>query len=52
VILDQSFKLRDVSIPGEGTYAVRVERRYRPSPWQRPRWRPLGTDYILVTRDT
>lgn len=50
VIMDRGFKLINVLVPGEGTYAVRVMRRVR-RPWEaRPGWRVLAADYIDIAR--
>lgn len=44
-----AFRLRNVHIPGEGQYAVRVCRRRRRS-WKGEVWRVLATDYFVVIR--
>ena len=50
VVLDSGFKLINVLIPGEGTYAVRVTRRVR-RPWEaRPGWRILAAEYLHIAR--
>jgi hypothetical protein len=52
VVLDRAFKLINVLLPGEGTYAVRVTRRVR-RPWEaKPGWRILAADYLYVSRAT
>ena len=52
VVLDKGFKLLNVLIPGEGTYAVRVTRRVR-RPWEARRgWRVLAVDYLYIARAT
>ncbi len=52
VVLDKGFKLINMLIPGEGTYAVRVTRRVRHSWEARPRWRVLAIDYLYIVRAT
>lgn len=50
ILLDRSFKLGDVFLPGEGTYVVRVIRRVR-RPWEvSSGWRVLAADYFYVRR--
>jgi hypothetical protein len=50
VILARGFKLVDLDVPGEGTYAVRVARRVR-RPWEaKAGRRVLGADYFQVRR--
>ena len=52
VVLDKGFKLINMLIPGEGTYAVRVTRRVR-RPWEARRgWRILAVDYLYIARAT
>jgi hypothetical protein len=52
VVLDRGFKLINVLVPGEGTYAVRVTRRVR-RPWEaKPGWRVLAVDYFHIARAT
>lgn len=52
VVLDKGFKLINILIPGEGTYAVRITRRVR-RPWEaRSGWRVLATDYLYIARAT
>lgn len=48
VLLDQSFKLPNIDLPGEGVYVVRVVRRVRQG-WASGR-RVLGRDYFSITR--
>jgi hypothetical protein len=48
-VREQSFRLPNVPLTGEGLYAVRVGRPFRHR-WKGPRWRPLGTDYFYVVR--
>lgn len=50
VVLERSFKLVGVSLPGEGVYAVRVARRSRRAWDLRSRWRILRADYFQLTR--
>ncbi|VTU01529.1 unnamed protein product [Gemmataceae bacterium] len=50
VILDKGFKLLNVLVPGEGTYAVRVLRRVRRRWNGRSTWRVLGVDYLRIAR--
>lgn len=52
VVLDRGFKLINVLIPGEGTYAVRVMRGGRRSWEAKRRWRVLATEYFLISRST
>ncbi|MDY3555582.1 hypothetical protein R5W24_004725 [Gemmata sp. JC717] len=50
VVLDRGFKLINVLVPGEGTYAMRVTRRVR-RPWEaNSGWRVLAADYIQIAR--
>lgn len=50
VVLDRGFKLLNVLVPGEGTYAVRVTRRVR-RPWEaKPGWRVLAAEYLHIAR--
>lgn len=50
VLVDKSFKLAGIDLPGEGVYAVRVARRVC-RPWRaKPEWRVLGSDYFSITR--
>jgi hypothetical protein len=52
VVLDKGFKLLNMLIPAEGTYAVRVTRRVR-RPWEvRRGWRILAVDYLYIARAT
>jgi hypothetical protein len=52
VVLDRGFKLINVRVPGEGTYAVRVTRQVR-RPWEAtPGWRVLAADYLFIARAT
>lgn len=52
VIMDRGFKLVNVLIPGEGSYAVRVMRAVR-RPWEaKIGWRVLAADYIQIARAT
>lgn len=48
VQFDQSFKLANIDLPGEGVYVVRVVRRVRQG-WT-SRLRVLGRDYFSITR--
>jgi hypothetical protein len=51
VVHDRSFKLINVLVPGEGTYAVRVLRGGRP--WEAKRgWRVLAVEYFHIARAT
>ncbi len=50
LVVDQGFKMLNVSLPGEGTYAVRVSKQFR-KPWEaKTRWILLATDYFLVEK--
>ncbi|MBX9628441.1 MAG: hypothetical protein K2X82_31885 [Gemmataceae bacterium] len=50
VVYDRSFKLVGMTVPGAGTYTVRVVRRAGRGWDGRRRWRVLGTDYFQVVR--
>jgi hypothetical protein len=52
VVHDRGFKLINVLIPGEGTYAVRVMRGVR-RPWEAKRgWQVLAVEYFHIARAT
>lgn len=52
VVFDRGFKLINVQVPGEGTYAVRATRRVR-RPWEaKPGWRVLAVDDFHIARAT
>jgi hypothetical protein len=49
-VVDRTFKLQNVVVPGEGSYVVRLSRRVRRR-WDGARpWRVLGADYLYVGR--
>lgn len=48
VLFDQSFKLVNIDLPGEGVYVARVVRRVSRG-WA-SRWRVLGRDSFSITR--
>lgn len=50
VVYDKGLKLVGVTVPGPGTYTVRVVRRAGRGWDGRRRWRVLGTDYFQVVR--
>lgn len=50
VVYDKGLKLVGVSVPGPGTYTIRVVRRAGRGWDGRRRWRVLGTDYFQVVR--
>lgn len=50
LVLDKGFKLINMMIPEEGTFAVRVHRRIRPHSWSPPEWRVLATEWICLSR--
>ena len=43
-VIDRTYKLVNLSYPGEGTYAVRLWRRRKT--WRGRRWHPLATEYF------
>lgn len=52
IVPDRSFKMMNVLLPGEGTYAVRVARGVR-RPWEAKRgWRVLAVEYFHIARAT
>lgn len=50
LVLDKGFKLINMMIPEEGTFAVRVHRRVRSRSWSPPDWRVLATEWICFSR--
>jgi hypothetical protein len=49
-MMDTGLKLRNLSFPGEGRYAIRILRPVK-GRWQvGPNWRTLGVEYFLVER--
>ena len=50
LFIDRSFKLVNLMIPGDATYAIRVMRRSRQAPWMKPYWKTLATEYVLFSR--
>ena len=52
VVIDRTFKLLYLRLPGEGEYAVQVHRRVRPEWGNEPSYRVLTTERFWVRRAT